>query len=774
MVVEFYEKLLNDVIKDKRLKIYLYDYITTSDDEYFNPETSKYFENCIKIFINIFRDIKIEELSWKLLCNQVSNSNIGAKHLIKFYGYILKIGINLGEHTKFLRDNCWIFMSEGYDKILNYKKYYLVGSTPLDIFMIKNNKMVHFYEVHFDSEFLSNLMRKFIKYCEVQNKTYFGYSIYKFITCFEKSFGKSEDIPKVIEEFGYETMLTQFQYYKLKNEECKPYLKHLNYFYRFLINYFENNNSQHKLFNNGSGIDRTFLFRENFNTLFGKGYRVVYYNKFDEIPQNDKWLLAPNGYEKYTTTIKSIDYIPLEFSRVKDNVLRHKLKKWFMVKRKSLKALRNSVNNLFIFFEVIEGGAMANFRKNIVNLHSYAADKKNSSIINEYTILFFREYINQKYDNVNTVNGYISSINSFVKFLDEEGDFFINPTIYSYLRITTVKNLNGKIIIQEDLDIILETFKNRMLNGNYIDRMFFVFFHLLLTTNFRPNEILNLKRSCIKPGMKKGDFVIDYTSEDEGEVNRDTLEMQNKTSHGKDIEANPSEYTIRAINEAKYISKDYWEEANSDIKEYIFIYKSINNQVEGIKLDRFYRLFKRITSKLNLKGGPYTLYNCRTTYMTKLFENAVKEGNVYKAIIATGHKDFTTTIKHYIKPDVRNYLEAFYNIKLGNVNLQGRIVAELSEVILDIPMDIREITVKKGCGFCSGTCDEKEKIECLICRNFVVTLDRIPYFKESIKNIDELIKNENILHEKEHLVSIKKIYVAFLGELYTLKEKRGE
>lgn len=143
-------------------------------------------------------------------------------------------------------------------------------------------------------------------------------------------------------------------------------------------------------------------------------------------------------------------------------------------------------------------------------------------------------------------------------------------------------------------------------------------------------------------------------------------------------------------------------------------------------------------------------------------------------MIASGHKDFITTMKHYIRPEIRNYLEVLYKVKIGNVTIKGEIVGNLEDTNMNIPKDISEITVKRGCGFCSCDCVSNENIDCLICRNFVVTIDRIPFFEESIKEIDSNIKNESIMHEKEHLISIKKLYVSYLGALYTFKKEKGE
>lgn len=757
MKAEFIQKVVYDKIKDERLASLLIDYLS----EIYNDNLKPVFRD----IANVFDGIVLENLSWELMCEQLTFMTRGASHLIRFYYFVLKSGIYIGIYSDYLKENPWILLCDGNYHVDTFKEFYFTDSNPLNFFILISGKKQQALYVYVNTEnpILRDVLKAFVKYRESLSVEEDCLAF--FFKNFEASLSEYASLNKGFESFNFETLKTQFYYYSNSQYPQKS-LKYLKSFYVFLIQYFEKNEPKHKVFDTSSGIDLNYLLRDNFSKLFTEGYRVVLLNKFDPVPTFDKWLLAPNSYEKYTTVYKANDYIPVDFSRIKNETMKYEVKLWLIYTKRSLKALKASINNIFIFFEFIEGNEI----RNVININEYMnKNDVDSFIINEHNVMVFRAYLNRKYDSFDTINGYISAISSFVKFIDRKHLYSISSGIYDYLRIKSREELKGKVIIAEDLKKIVNALKEIMINGDYLDKLFWLFMHIMITTNFRPSETTSLKRNCVGDSVKVGENVIYQFSQENAKV----FKMKRKNSRGKEVEENPSKYTIRAICEAITTTDFLREGTESEIKEYVFIQMGVNGIIEGIPYDTFYRRFKKVTSKLDLEGGPYTVYNCRHTYMTRLFERAVKEGKLYNAIIASGHKDFNTTIKRYIKPEIKDYLEAFFHVKLGNVTITGEIVSEITNAIKDVPTDLRKITVKNGCGFCKGKYSLHECIDCLICRNFVVTIDRIPYFENSIIQIDIQIQNEEILHEKEHLVSIKKLYVGYLGELLTLKEKEG-
>ena len=134
--------------------------------------------------------------------------------------------------------------------------------------------------------------------------------------------------------------------------------------------------------------------------------------------------------------------------------------------------------------------------------------------------------------------------------------------------------------------------------------------------------------------------------------------------------------------------------------------------------------------------------------------------------VLSGHRTTETDHKHYVDTDIRTLLEAVHGIIIGNVDINGQIIDENSDVVKE------ENSVSNGCGYCnSETCNEHTMLDCLMCKSFVTTISRLPYFEESVKMLDHRIENAVIAHDKEDLVNIKRLYVGFMNEILKLKER---
>jgi len=157
--------------------------------------------------------------------------------------------------------------------------------------------------------------------------------------------------------------------------------------------------------------------------------------------------------------------------------------------------------------------------------------------------------------------------------------------------------------------------------------------------------------------------------------------------------------------------------------------------------------------------------------MTNIFVQGKKDGRTFSEIhVSTGHADMRTTIKHYRQTEIKNYLEAMYGIIIGNVNIKGIVACNISDIIKELPPKIESITVKEKCGFCKQQeCPLTKEIDCLICKSFITTIDRIPFFEKKIALLDEKIRNELIEHEKDHLKQIKRLCVGYLEKLFEIK-----
>ena len=79
-----------------------------------------------------------------------------------------------------------------------------------------------------------------------------------------------------------------------------------------------------------------------------------------------------------------------------------------------------------------------------------------------------------------------------------------------------------------------------------------------------------------------------------------------------------------------------------------------------------------------------------------------------------------------------------------------------------------------GCGYCRNPeCNVLGTANCLMCRGFVTTPAHIAQFEEALAILTrQIIDNEN-LHDKEHLYAVKRLYAAYLEQLYIRKEEVG-
>ena len=686
------------------------------------------------VIVTIIESFKgLEELNWNTLCRQLTVCKGIPKKIFEFYKCLNLRGYNWGEYDEYIKKNNYVLESKNYSKNL-----YFEGSIPENIYILEaENRDIKIY-INTKSNIIRKVLKDFLN--SLSKIKIFKSDLRVFCEFFEESL-KEDDIENFnIKSFNSNIFKRQFDFFYEK--ELIPVLKQ---FYIYLIT-----SKKIDIFDIKSGINKDFLSKDNFKQLYKEGFRVIYLNKYDPIPTLDKWVLSPNGYEKYTTTMKENDFLILDFSRVESVEIKKYLKEWAIYKVKSMKSLKGSMNNLFLYFEFCK-----NIDKN--KILKIKDDHYKDSLIKKNEVIMFLKYIKDKGYKQYTLNGYSAALAKFINYLIER-DEKIDPMIKTFLKIKKPKELKGQIIDKKDFKKIFDNLLSNIEVSEF-NKLMYIYIYILATTNFRTSEIINLNRDCIIETMKKGDFKI---------VSRNKIMMTTKTSGGEKVEVNPSERCIELIKMAIKITEPIKERAPENIKKYIFIEKKNNGNIGTISKDRFYRAFKKLLKEIGIEKN-YTLYDFRHTYMTNLFENC----DINVALIASGHKDINTTIKHYIHTEIKDYLEAIYKVNIGNIKVNGSIVENLYDKY--DKKDLKEITVKDGCGYCNGSCIDNDKIDCLICKSFIVTVNRAPYLKRKIEQIDELIKKENLIHDKEHLVSIKKLYVAYLGEIFNLeKEKRDE
>ena len=577
---------------------------------------------------------------------------------------------------------------------------------------------------------------------------------------------------KSIYDFNYSLFSKQYKYYKKINFDDHKATTILNRFYIFLLKYIDKNDIKHTIFTTEDKIDLNYLRRGNFSVLYENGFRLVFLNPFDSIPNEDRWLVVPNGAEKKTISRKHYEYSPIDFSLVKSKLFKNALKSWYWNSDKSIYTRDKSYYLIVKFIIFLLDLHNKKNKSNVFFIRDKSIPDRNYNVTTN-DIINYKAYIRNKYDNSYSRNSSIASIKEFLSYCKIEGLLDIEITAFDYLRGFTKDEIKPNPIKKEDLDLIVGKYKQLYNSGNLIEKEMFYIIYLCLTTSLRINEVLKLERKCLVENMKKNQFSIRYSIDDLDDIElKSTLNLLRKNGKGEYKEKNIDKYTEKIIRQAIKDTEHLRELTEKDTSKYIFLYKGIQNSIKVISIGMVQNNFKKVISELPLSTKDYTLYNLRDTFMSNIYDIGKKNNlSIEEIHMATDHKDISTTIKHYRNSDIKSYLEAFYGIKLGNIEIRGGVAYNLDNVIKDVK-DVKEIIVSDSCGYCKKKgCGDSYNIDCLICKNFITTIDRIPFFDNRIKNLDYQIENETIEHEKEHLLKIKEVLVGYVEKLYLLKQR---
>lgn len=284
----------------------------------------------------------------------------------------------------------------------------------------------------------------------------------------------------------------------------------------------------------------------------------------------------------------------------------------------------------------------------------------------------------------------------------------------------------------------------------YLLHYYFVLLNML--TEVRKKNLLNLRTGCLiktMTGSHNDEFKVRCTT---------------KTSNGEYAEYNVTKTAVDIIKKVMEITYPLRQEVPDQYKDVLFITKRLHGNVVLPMSERTLdKHFKSICDKKDItcllfKGFRNTYQNAITKY--------VEDHNYNNELIPilSGHS-YQIHERYYVNEDIKDACSLMYNIEIGDLDLQG-IIKDRNESTVDDSKN-----VMNNCGYCNNDrCNLEGNLDCLMCRNFVTTLSNIDYFKKAIENIDIAIKSQPIMHEKEFLVSKKKLLVGYLQALLTLKE----
>lgn len=702
----------------------------------------------IERFIENIKQETLYSFNWGYLNKSVMKYKNIRTLYIRFYRYLIKNNNYIADDKDLVCEKIWILNSFNASQWLD-KIFY--PNSDIRYFYVKDidyygggkrRKLVNF---NTKDVFLQELLKEYMQFLSVRTLNSDG--LFKFIYNFSNSVKYLQ--VSGIDDFNFNTFRHQYRFYKRYGLKLKKNYKMKSFiinFYIFICNKVENEMKNKSVFNIGDDIDLNCLYRSDFSKLYDNGYKLILYNRFDVLPKNDKWILAPNNYIHDTTRINNYNYRTLDFTTISDLKERKYIKMWFWNSNISLSTKYGMYCNIIEFVSIV--------RRNRLILN-YSLVEHNS---NEYiTISDLKIYIsilrNKGYSRA-AINGKVLAVKQYCRYLNENSFECINQF---KLRILQSKSVNSTPNpIEKDKKIIIDQIMNE--NNSTVDqKLFNIVYKLLLITPLRPSEILNLKVNCISSQMSHGKFTLNVKTEESKEIYK--VNTITKVSKGEKINISIGEYAKRSIEEAIKITSDIRANCKPDMNKYIFLTKRARNRTMVLRAKQFSDYFRRILDQVGLKDK-HTSYNLRDTYITTAFEVVEKAGgDILELNALTLHKNIDTTNKHYCAYRNRKYLEGAYGVTLDNIIIKGKVIS--SDYIRD--NNYNNMQRVENCGYCESK--QCTGVECLICKNFVTTTAEKNNFIKMIDHIDKEILLEKNSHDKEKMLVIKKLYVKYLEEI---------
>ncbi|MEQ2528920.1 site-specific integrase [Bacillaceae bacterium CLA-AA-H227] len=684
-------------------------------------------------FSTLIEDKSLSDITWTYLCNIVSNDiSLGAT-CCKFLYKLLDNNLYNGEYSDDLYERKNLFLLSN-----NYQK-----NTFLNLFIYANihylyydvRKSVRKYTVIQADGFLRQILIEFY----TQNKTSMKVNPRDFYALFSDSLGPYVNTITGISSFSYATYSTQTDYF-ISHAEAKWILQLLNLFYIYLT---EHPTGEGKaIFKTMDNIEVNILKRDDFAQRTIDGFKIHYYNPMAPIPFDDKWVLHINGFEKastktYTDTTKVYD-----FTKIVSEFYRKLAKRYVWLE------LGNNFNSKYEQYNMLIDSL--NYIYELKQSKDFPNPSLSNMSIHEATIL--RNHIGNYELSTYSKNSKLSAIRRFLKTQETNHTMTFDILIFNYLNEFKKTNSNNAEAIPDEDLIRINAIMKKYADESYVNALYYAIFHLCLQTEFRISQICHLKANCINSTMKNNQYMITTVS---------------KTSNGQEYTAVISDLTKAHLDYILKQTEVVREECtDNNVKDYLFLHKSQQKRYLPINSAKFRQFFSKCCEEAGTKI--YSTNNLRDTHMTKAEEYRMRHGKSNAILsVLSGHKRVDTTNNHYIETELVKMLESTYGIIFGDVNTYGEVVSTVDKSIGN-----KEHEVEQGCGYCKkDTCGIYNSTPCLMCNHFITTVKHEKQFSDSMKQIDDMIKNAPTPHDKDDLVNIKRLYGAYLLEIW---KKKGE
>lgn len=473
--------------------------------------------------------------------------------------------------------------------------------------------------------------------------------------------------------------------------------------------------------------------------LLLSGYEIVNYSIYEEPPESDKWIVQGQQMSMHQTA--NADKITcFDVCKLKNKYLKQWVKEcyWFDTSHHISKRSK-MYKILFGFLEPID---------------ARIDDSEVPKITKEDILSFKAKWVLENLSD-ETVAYKLSTVKFFLNFIEDREYATIDELCYRLLSYHYSKNNSYKeTYTKKEIKRLLEAYKDSYQKCKDENRqiLYILYYYVIAIqslSEMRVSTILNLKTDCLVKTLEKN-------GQDEYKV-----VVYSKTSGREPDEYNITHYVKSLIDEVIALTADLRNESNGIESDYLFIYKRQSiKAIAIVRQDSLTKYHKNVCAKYGLRQ--LKLGAIRNYYQQQVSEYVAKNGDDPMLVERLSKHGINVHIQHYDAVNITDFCQMLHEVEIGSIELKGD-VRETN----DKPA---EATVAKGCGHCSQpTCALAGNLDCLMCSNFVATLDCIPQFEKEIEWINEQILNEPLQHEKEFLINKKRLNVAYLTKLCELE-----
>ena len=291
---------------------------------------------------------------------------------------------------------------------------------------------------------------------------------------------------------------------------------------------------------------------------------------------------------------------------------------------------------------------------------------------------------------------------------------------------------------------------------------------ILQSTGMRMGDLLKLTTDCLKPDLISGYTLTWY--EHKTRKQRQPMPIHNECA--------------RAIENLIKYTKELREEANDNIKDYLFInkpscgrYANITNIIPKETFRGWLDKFTKNNNIIDSDGECYNLtsHQFRRTLATDMFSKGT-DLNVIQTVL--GHSSPSTTKQNYADVKDKERAEVFKNIGIiGNIN-------NVDETIISDKNDLtwfkenKDKGARMEDGYCTKPCSEGKICErllkrkkCYSCSRYITTPEYLQAHKDYLAELEKQLE-ENIYgdHYAKHIIPTIEILKEIIKRLEEIQD----